>query len=872
MSKIVIHSGQFVSKNDVIYQVDIWKLIADETGTPGVTNIGGDSEEEETTPQELTFPADEPVVIEWEERSKEEVICGSAATIRIESMTDRAYIDLYAEEPGTIGVDIYKGVFSVGHGSAVAAPTMSLYWSGTLDTEQYEEPYERLQNYDVTLTFTDFGIFERLKFNLKGIQTLQAIISDTLTRSQLSHLTLDTSLISSYHPVPSVAVSQQQSPTPIKATPSTLAVNSDNFYDEDGEPLTLAEVIQGILQPLAQRIIQRAGTIYIYDLNAIATIAMADIGQGTTPHTTPVNWSADTQTLAVDRIYNSVRITFSPYTKPNLLTEEQVQYTDPVDETETNLTNNHADNTGMWSFYPDYNSEWGQYGSSDRSGISFTIHKGHGTGLQPAHDYDYFRIVPQGDGSDAKGIVWMFMTGGHGSLHTGTPKRVGYVPQYTGVTILKTERVFLPPIHELEDTTPWAGQAGTSATRPYASRWMLRLKQEILADPRYNPFTNKGANNEDGNYDAIKDYCNILYQPANIRIYDSPTGGNVTHHYSNRTVAAKKTHTTARIYLRDTLGFWVDGDNEHTVAKAGCWLAWYNQDADNRNQDTGICGWKANRHCIGADFGHLAQELKTIDDGQYIPYPPNGGWLEIELLSGVASIDKESDLAQNGGEYYLERCNLDDFEHCLDRLRWLLYKAPILDIVDNSYMHNIAQTDDIEFSAEINTLAKENLDIETICGTIPQDNTPYYNKPSALGTLYINIPQVPYADPSVPYVAVSQQQSSSQPSQSSSQSSPSTPADLGRSANPYIRLSQLTRAANTDTPENLLIATLFSQFAQRHTVLSGEADIINTPLLPLTEQNQTNKFFIITADIQDLIQDTSDLTITELSPDTFTPA
>lgn len=867
MPKTVIHSGQFLSKNDVIYQIDIWKLSTDETNTPGVTNIGGDSEEEETTPQELTFPADEPVVIEWEERSKEEVVCGSSATIRIESMTDRAYIDLYAEEPGTIGVDIYT-IAEFGDDSS-----KSLYWSGTLDTEQYEEPYERLQNYDVSLTFTDFGIFERLKYNLRGIQTFQAIIQDALTRAQLSHLTLDTSLISSYHPVPSVAVSQQQSPTPIKAIPSTLAVNSDNFYDEDGEPLTLNEALQGILQPLAQRIIQRAGTIYIYDLNAMAELAMADLGQGeattpssssvagddiaTTPTSTPVNWSADTQTLAVDRIYNSVRITFSPYTKPNILNDEQCEYTDPVDETATNLNDKHSANTGKWSFYPDYNSSWGQYGTSDASGISFTIHKGHGTGLHPAHDYDYFRIVPQGDGSEAQGIAWMFMTGGHGSLRSGTPERVGYVPQYVGVTILKTDRIFLPPIHELEDTTPWGGQSGSGTTRPVANRWMLRLTQEILADPRYNPFTTKGANNEDGNYDAIKDYCNILYQPANIRIYDSPTGGNVTQHYSNRTVAAKKTHTTARIYLRDTLGEWVNGDNQHTVAKAGCWLAWYNQDADNRNQDTGICGWKGNRHCIGADFGHLAQELKTIEDGQYIPYPPDGGWLEIELLSGIASIDKESDLAQNGGEYYLERCNQDDFEHCLDRLRWLLYKAPTLDIIDNSYLHNLAQADDIEYSAEINTLAKEELAIDTICGTIPNDNSPYYNKPSALGTIFI-------PETAVPYVAVSQQQSSSQSSsqQSSSQSS----------INPYIRLAHLTRASNTDSPENLLIATLFSQFATRHTVLSGEADIINTPLLPLTEQNQPGKLFIITADIQNLIEDTSDLTITELSPDSYTPS
>ena len=161
MARQVIHSGSFVGLHEIVWKVDIWEQVEE-------VDLGEE-------PGELNFPSEEPLVIEWSERGKEEVICGSSVTLKIESPTDRAYVGLYAEKPGTFGIDIYKD--SV------------LYWRGTLDTEQYEEPYERLDGYDVTLTFSDFGAMDRIKFDMNdNVPTLAYILADALTKAGLDGL------------------------------------------------------------------------------------------------------------------------------------------------------------------------------------------------------------------------------------------------------------------------------------------------------------------------------------------------------------------------------------------------------------------------------------------------------------------------------------------------------------------------------------------------------------------------------------------------------------------------------------------------------------------------------------------------------------
>ena len=256
MAKYLRYAGEFLSRAGITWRVEILQEAAQAFASVGVLN----------------FEAEEPLVIEWKKTEKEDVICGSSASLRIESPGDRTYEDLYTIQVGAIRMDVYRAGY--------------LYWSGTLDPEFYEEPYERASKYPVQLTFSDFGILGRLKYNLGDMQTLYAIVSNALTRSGINYTSIDQSLISTY-------ISSS------KITLGSLRVRSDNFYNEDGEASTLEDVLVGIMQPLGLRMIQRNGRIWVYDLNGLYTLAQQ----------AQIVWDGASQTMGTDRVANNIKIT-----------------------------------------------------------------------------------------------------------------------------------------------------------------------------------------------------------------------------------------------------------------------------------------------------------------------------------------------------------------------------------------------------------------------------------------------------------------------------------------------------------------------------------------------------------------------------------
>lgn len=147
------YTGEFASRAGAAWRVDIMQEADAPFDSAGY----------------LTFPADSPLVIEWPREDKEAAILGSNATLKIISPGDRTYEDLYTIEAGRIRMDVYKD--------------NALYWSGALDPEFYEEPYETASGYEVSLTFSDFGILDRVKYDLAGMQTLRDIIAYALQRA-----------------------------------------------------------------------------------------------------------------------------------------------------------------------------------------------------------------------------------------------------------------------------------------------------------------------------------------------------------------------------------------------------------------------------------------------------------------------------------------------------------------------------------------------------------------------------------------------------------------------------------------------------------------------------------------------------------------
>ena len=162
----------------------------------------------------------------------------------------------------------------------------------------------------------------------------------------------------------------------------------------------------------------------------------------------------------------------------------------------------------------------------------------------------------------------------------------------------------------------------------------------------------------------------------------------------------------------------------------------------------------------------------------------------------------------------------DAISHKLwDKIRWMLYKAPVLDIVKNNILGSESESEDVEYNGVINEDAKEELSIDTICGTTD------YALPTALG-IYLR-------------------------------------------SDSHEQVKELCRAGRKTQVEQLLIGTLYSQYASRKTKLTGTADILKGELCCYEEACQPGKRFICLEDIQNVIADESSMEIVELRPDEY---
>ena len=96
-------------------------------------------------------------------------------------------------------------------------------------------------------------------------------------------------------------------------------------------------------------------------------------------------------------------------------------------------------------------------------------------------------------------------------------------------------------------------------------------------------------------------------------------------------------------------------------------------------------------------------------------------------------------------------------------------------------------------------------------------------------------------------------------------------------------VKQLTRRGVTDTPERLLFGTLYSQYSQRRTTLSGEAGLITSERIPpyvYSDENQdewwevngteaSSPIFYEFSRTDDLIDGTTELTLTQFRRDDY---
>ena len=742
------YSGSFLSRKGIVWRVDILQM-----STTPFENIG-----------DLDFPGDNPLSISWEEISKEKPIVGSVATLTIISPGDRTYEDLYTVTPGMIRMDVYR--------------ENELYWSGVLDPEFYEEPYERADNYDVSLTFTDFGILDRLNFDGKGVLLLSDIVTMVIDNSGIEYKEIDTTTYIS---------TKFQSDAILDL--SKISLNADNFYDEENFPSTLREVAEGVLQPLGLRMTQRNGKIWIYDLNGLYEAAQSKA----------VEWSGANQTLGVDKVINNIRITFSPYAGADII-DAAIDYDLVADRGGSKI-----------KYYVDH--DW----NGDREVEGFDLVTSFSTTglpleeITPGYVAATFRIDSIYSGQDTAGMAWLWMgsrdaTGGYSLYDTvygpaaaclrDTGDRIPFI---AGMSDKQAEKI--KPLFK----TKKKFVKGNSD--PFSTpRYKLKITMDLLLDPRYNPFEPAAQKNEEGNYGRHKEFRRI-YVPARLLLYAKD--GRVFHYMNRKVVTTsnfiRKEFPVIGLSVGQTVADlpaawcgWIEGEG----AMNDFWLSYYDISDPKRCYGE---GWVTNRPCIGAGNSHLLQVPRAWAKrpaGEFILPPPVDGEIELQICSGIAT-------------YFVE--GFDFSSERIDKCRWLLYKDPKITWCDQS--GEDIETDDIEYSAAINPNAKDELQIDTICGTMDDP------VPNARGL---------YVDTST-----------------------------------NLPIEKLKRADSIDHPEMLLASTLYSQYADRHAALSGEVEIDCGDLTVYTERCQGDKIFMMAEETQNVIEDTSEIKIIELSPDDY---
>ena len=548
MAKGIRYTGEFMSIAGSRYRAEIWQ--------EGFTG----------KPSELTFPYETPVTIEWAEVDKLEPVMSSAATLMVVSETDRQFVDLYTTQAGSTRLDIYRN--------------NKLYWSGTLDPEIYEEPFSRQKDYDVSLTFSDFALLDRTAFEQTGTNRqrikLRTVLDLCVKKSGINTGANGLTYIST-----------------TTASGATLLdgvyVSEDNFFDEDGEPMTLREVLEGVLRPFGLQMMQKEGRINLYDLHAL---------EASSPRR--VRWCLADSVLGVDKTYNNCELAYSPYMNNTLVDA----YLEPDMIKDTACTSHRVN--------VDYSDQ--NYPGFDMLLHPLTLGQRKFSVLDAFNQTKFFKIKPILSGDSEAGVAVTFDT------RTGHKT---YTPQCSRI-----QNKGLPSVTiEMHD-------------RPYIfvdpaqrDNYLLNLKIEALVDVRYNPFEDAGDDNEAGWWKDFQNRCNYAYIPFRLVLRDDK--GKALYHYDNSTVI----NTPLFSFMFYSTGRkWEPGEG----AWGNAYAAYY--DKDDRKKKTGWGGWKTNRPIIGNTL-FLPSIFDKMFDGEYIPMPPVSGWLDLSIGNSFKIIEQDFDIS-----------------------------------------------------------------------------------------------------------------------------------------------------------------------------------------------------------------------------------
>lgn len=840
--KTIRYTGEFVNIKGVTWRCEIWQ-------------------EGEWTPTVIAFDGDEPLTIEWAETDKEEVLCGATATLQVYSDIDREFVDLYAEETGAITLKTYRdGEF---------------FWEGGIDCETYEEPYQDASGYLVTLTFTDFGQLERSVFGGAGIMSIRDYID--YARS-VGGLTTSRVKVSTILHLGKFSVQDDKVVETINADDTTdltdIGIPASNFYsdDTDTDNDSVKDVLEAVLQPLALKMVQREGKMYVFDLYSLYKAQTEDI-----------NWDGDESTLGVDKVYKKVKVSLTGNANTVMLTQAI-----ECGDTDAKTTTVYND-LGVWSNENGgRNSERSTYASfefktaSDGKGLEY---------LNPRARY--FATSKAYEGSDDEGVAWLAIPDklpsgnikfSRSSRHTEFSEipYCKYVsdadhstaciqePRPTTLLPSKREVLFRTPLYEIGASSVYLGAespvSGKIRPKVYEdyNRPYLLLSLSLLMESRYNWNSENGAYNEPKLKDYLQKRQAVVYIPYSLVLYSE--SGKPLYYYRCKPMAGH------------SMDIQVTDDN---VAKQWCtfpygttdipagelnYLAYY---ADSKRaaylETSNMDGWSKNKDFTRFyTFANGEESVAdkdfpafTPDEGELIPLPPVAGKIQITIYTGAQVFCKHDDTSahkwwindpQEADAYagYYKMGAVKDIDpwpsttkqygvgfynaaRMFGYLRWWMYKDIQLTLVRGTAADDF-DLDDVEYSAAVDETASDELSIDIKCGTYTE------LRDSGGSGIYQFIGDY---------------------------STLQKCADIARSG--YMQFARIYSIGTTHIAEHSLIGVVLSQYNQRRTTLQGECVSPMSCFSAFRDPNQEARF-MIKSELLDAMAGTSDVEYVELAP------
>lgn len=591
-------------------------------------------------------------------------------------------------------------------------------------------------------------------------------------------------------------------------TPDNILLNAENLYDEDNEPLNLHEAMAAVLQPLAWRIVAHGSSIHIFDLHSIYRLP--------SPHI-PVKWLSDDQNLTVAPIYNDIIITLSPYVDTGTTEESHTAFPHKADPNVNALAETEGiiptgEDTTYYTL-PLTNKEdlSNQDFSDENRGFTiYTSYKGTGASI-PAISLPYL--------SNAK--FFKIIPQGNGDEAEG----VAMLYSSYGEDYLNRKHGLRPSYDNYADphiACTFSSISIPPLTPAEKNDFVIRISLPALIDYRLNPFAEPGTEDDE---EIWKQYANYIYIP--VRITFTPANSDTTYSYCNFMDGTGRRNLAIALPIEKnpvtTFSYYYRGWYQSIKTS---YLAYYS--TSERQNTPAINGaFTENRQSINPHTATLSPSLIKADPGEHISLHTlpddavaNGGTITISVISNKWFICKAGKLENS----------TDPYRDPFDRTDWVLFKLPTIEFRHRRTYNPSFPTDDIETRTLINPNAEESLEIDIIFGS--QEESPL---PTARSNIYF----------------LHQPSSASTPNRS--------------------RIDTITRAGHTGTFQQLLAATIYSQYAEPHIRLTGTCQPVS-PTSLYSDPSSPSITLIPIASYEDVRAQTAEVTFAQLSPESYIKA